>query len=50
MTKEQKQARIQELRAQLDPLTVVLAIRSSTPRGDRGRAALQELLELEGDK
>lgn len=48
MNDEQKQQRIEELRSQLDPLTMYAAIRLSTERGERGREILRELEQLEG--
>jgi hypothetical protein len=50
MSEQQKQERINELRAQLDPLTLYAAIRFESERGERGRALLRELQELEGDQ
>lgn len=47
MTEENKQARILDLRSQLDPLTLYAAIRWDGPRGVKGRVLLNELRELE---
>ena len=49
MTKELKQARIQELRSMLDPLTLYAAIVNGTlsRRGVQGLALLNELRDLE---